>query len=87
MKRKNYLIQSTVRNLISETQDIANFFEMHKLHIIWLFAFKFITCKFSVDACSLLNSKLLHSKLCLFLIMSIVQFNYQIYQQNKNFTY
>ena len=45
------------RNL---TQYISQFFEM------WLYALRFNTCKVSVDAFSLLYSKLLHAKLSLF---------------------
>ena len=39
---------------------------MHNLHIMWLYALRFVTCKVSVDAFSLLYSKLLLAKLSLF---------------------
>ena len=39
---------------------------MHNLYTMWLYAFEFITGKVRVDAFSLLYSKLLHAKLCLF---------------------
>ena len=39
---------------------------MHNLYIMWLYALRFVTCKVSVDALSLLYFKLLLAKLCLF---------------------
>ena len=39
---------------------------MHNLYIMWLYALQFVTCKASVDAFSLFNSKLLIAKLSLF---------------------
>ena len=40
---------------------------MHNLYILWVNAFHFIICKISVIAFTLLYSKLLLAKLCLFL--------------------
>ena len=39
---------------------------MHNLYILWLYALRFVTYKGSVDAFSLLYSKLLLAKLSLF---------------------
>ena len=39
---------------------------MHNLYIMRLCSFQFISCKISVDAFSLIYSKLLLAKLCLF---------------------
>ena len=39
---------------------------MHNLYIIWRYDFRFVACKVSVDVFSLLYSKLLLAKLCLF---------------------
>ena len=42
------------------------FFEMHNLYIMWLYALRIAASKVSVDAFVLLYSKLLHAKLSLF---------------------
>ena len=39
---------------------------MHNLFIMWLYALRFVACKFSVDGFSLSYSKLLIAKLSLF---------------------
>ena len=39
---------------------------MKYLYIMWLYVFRFVACKVSVGAFSLLYSKLLLAKLCLF---------------------
>ena len=48
------------------TQYISQFFELHNLYIMWLSALRFVSGKVSVDAFSLLYSKLLMAKLSLF---------------------
>ena len=41
---------------------------MHVLYIMWFFALRFVRCKVSVDAFSLLYSKLLRAELSLFVV-------------------
>ena len=48
------------------TQDILQFFKMHNLYIMWLYALQFVACEVIVDAFNWLYSKLLPAKLCLF---------------------
>ena len=71
MNRKKLFVSNNSKNWISEIFqfDISrNIFEMFNLYIIY--AFQFITCEVSVDAFSLLYSKLLHllSLFCLFVL-------------------
>ena len=51
-------------------QYVSKFFEIHNLYIMWLYALQFVTCKVSVDAFSLLYSKLLIAKLSLFVFVA-----------------
>ena len=48
------------------SQFILHFVEMHNFYIMWLYALRFVTYKISVDAFSVLLSKLLIAKLSLF---------------------
>ena len=45
---------------------------MHNLCIMWIYALRFVTCKVTVDAFSLLYSKLLLAKLSLFYVVPLL---------------
>ena len=62
----------TLKQLISEVFISCSFLKMHNLYIIWLYALQFVTSKVSVDAFSLLYSKLLHAKLSVFVCSAIL---------------
>ena len=71
MNRKKLIVSNNLTNKKFDfrnflTQYLPQFFEMHNLDIMWLYALRFDTRKFSVDAFSLLYYKLLLAKLCLF---------------------
>ena len=68
VNRKKRFISNNITVIKSRLQKFSNsiylwnFFEIHNLYIMWLYDLRFITCKISVDAFSLLYSKLLLAK-------------------------
>ena len=66
MNRKKRFVSNNSTIDFRAFQYILKFLKIDNIHLIWLYAFQMITCKFSVGAFNLLYSKLLLAKLRLF---------------------
>ena len=71
MNRKKLFVSNNLTIIKIQFHNFSNsidleIFEMHNLYMVWFYALRFVTCNFSLDAFSLLYSKLLLAKISLF---------------------
>ena len=77
MNRKKLFVSNNITIIKTRFQKFSKsnihlaFFEIQNMFILWHYVFQFVTCKIRVDTFSLLYSKFLLAKLCLFVFGAI----------------